>query len=355
MDERIVQFRVGVTVLAALLITGIMLLLFGGVRSIVGGSYVVYIKFRSAPGVSQDTPVRKSGILIGRVKKVQFAPDNDVLITAAIDNGIELFTDEIVQIKSGFLGNADLEFVPGARPPAQRVPVRQNDLLMGSISVDPMQALANLEGNLNHAASSLADAGSEVGKLAKGINDLLDVNDDKITRIIDETDETMRLFQKTLRNMDDVIGDDKVKQDLKNSIADMPQLLKDTRDAVNGMQHAVALADDNLKNLQSFTAALDQRGEGIVDNISSSVERLDTLLEQVNRFSRALNSREGSLGQMINNPELYNNLSQAAENINKLTRELQPVICNAKVFTDKIARHPGVIITDGLKPGPGIK
>jgi phospholipid/cholesterol/gamma-HCH transport system substrate-binding protein len=75
----------------------------------------------------------------------------------------------------------------------------------------------------------------------------------------------------------------------------------------------------------------------------------------VNRFSRALNSREGSLGQMINNPELYNNLSQAAENINKLTRELQPVICNAKVFTDKIARHPGVIITDGLKPGPGIK
>jgi phospholipid/cholesterol/gamma-HCH transport system substrate-binding protein len=286
---------------------------------------------------------------------VQFAPDNDVLITAAIDNGIELFTDEVVRIKAGFLGNADLEFVPGARQPDRRTPIKGGDLLAGSISVDPLQALANLEGNLNQAASSLSDAGSQVGKLAKSVNGLLDVNDDKITRIIDQTGATMELFRKTLQNFDDVVGDDKVKQDLKRSLADFPQLLKDTRDAVTGMQHAVALADDNLKNIQTFTKALDEKGEGMVQNISSSVERLDTLLEQVNKFSRALNSREGSLGQMINNPELYNNLSQAAENINKLTRELQPVICNAKVFTDKIARHPGVIITDGLKPGPGIK
>lgn len=340
--------------LATVLVLGILLLLFG-VRSFVGGSYTIFIKFRSAPGVSPDTPIRKSGIRIGRVTKVQFAPDNDVLITAAIDKGIELFTDEVVQIKSGFLGNADLEFVPGNRQPAQRVKVQPRDMLLGSLSVDPLQALANLEGNLNQAAGSLADAGDEISKLAKSVNGLLDVNDDKITRIVDETERTMKLFQKSLENVDDVIGDPKIKADLRQSLADFPALLKDTRDAVTGIQHAVALADDNLKNIQTFTSALDQRGEGIVENIAGSVEKLDTLLAQVNRFSRALNSREGSLGQMINNPDLYNNLSQAAENMKRLTRELEPVVCNAKIITDKVARHPGVFITDAVRPGPGIK
>src|SRR5262245_3391603 len=104
MDERIVQFRVGVTVLAALIVTGILVLLFGELPALVRGTYVVYIKFRSAPGVTPDTPVLKSGILIGRVRRVQFAPDNEVLVTANIDGGIELFRDEVVQIKAGLIG-----------------------------------------------------------------------------------------------------------------------------------------------------------------------------------------------------------------------------------------------------------
>ncbi len=113
MDERVVQFRVGVTVLAALIITGILMLLFGEAPSLLRGQYTIYIKFHSAPGVSRDTPVEKSGIRIGKVTKVQFAPDNDVLITASIDGGIELFRDEAVQIKQSLLGDARLEFVPG--------------------------------------------------------------------------------------------------------------------------------------------------------------------------------------------------------------------------------------------------
>jgi phospholipid/cholesterol/gamma-HCH transport system substrate-binding protein len=113
MDERVVQFRVGITVLAAVIITGILMLLFGEAPALLRGTYTIYIKFPSAPGVSQDTPVRKSGIRIGRVSKVQFAPDNEVLVTASIDGGIELFRDEAVRIKSGLLGDAELEFVPG--------------------------------------------------------------------------------------------------------------------------------------------------------------------------------------------------------------------------------------------------
>ena len=355
MDERIVQFRVGVMVLAALIITGILALLFGELPAMLRGGYTVYIRFTSAPGVSQDTPIRKSGQPIGRVAKVEFAPDNEVLITARINNGVDIYCDEVVKIKTGLLGDAELDIVPGPKRPIQRVPVKPGDLLAGVVAVDPLQAFADLEGNLNRAAGSLADAGSEVGKLAKNLNDELNSNGQSVSSIVQETDQSLKIFQKTLKDMDDIIGDDRVKANLKQAADQLPKVLADTRDTMNGFQKTVALANDNLRNVQTFTKALDEQGEGIIGNMSQSVDRLDELLGQMNRFSRALNNREGSLGQLIYNPDLYNNLSQAAENVNKLTRKLEPILNDARVITDKIARNPGVIVRDAVAPGPGLK
>src|SRR5262245_35998241 len=153
MDERVVQFRVGVTVLAALIITGILSLLFGELPGVLRGTYPVYVEFPAAPGVSPDTPVKKSGIRIGKVSKVQFAPDNQVLVTATIDKGIELYRDEAVRIKTGLLGDTELEFVPGAkRTVVQKVPIQPGDLMAGTVQGDPINSLGNIEGNLNTAA-----------------------------------------------------------------------------------------------------------------------------------------------------------------------------------------------------------
>jgi hypothetical protein len=34
---------------------------------------------------------------------------------------------------------------------------------------------------------------------------------------------------------------------------------------------------------------------------------------------------------------------------------MEPILCDARVITDKIARNPGVILRDAVQPGPGIK
>jgi phospholipid/cholesterol/gamma-HCH transport system substrate-binding protein len=355
MDERVVQVRVGVTVLAALIITGILMLLFGELPSLVRGTYGVYIEFPSAPGVAQDTPIRKSGILIGRVTKVQFAGNNEVLVSATIDGGVELYRDEAVRINSGLLGDTKLEFVSGSRQPAARVPIRPGDLLAGSVAVDPLQAFANIEGNLSRAADSLAVAGEEVGKLAKGVNDVLGNNKEQISRIIKETDDTMQLFQKALVNVNDIVGDDQTKRDLKEAVTTLAPLLRESRETINGIEKTVALANENLRNLQTVTKAMDEKGESMINNAANSVDKLDQLLGNLNRFTRALNSKEGSLGRLTSDPALYDNLNQTILSLNRLTRQLEPVINNAKDFTDKIARNPGIIIRDAISPGPGLK
>src|SRR5580698_7789907 len=76
MDERIVKFRVGVIVLFTMIVLGILVLLFNDFGSLWHGKYTVFVHFSQAPGVAADTPVRKDGILIGKVVKVRFADED---------------------------------------------------------------------------------------------------------------------------------------------------------------------------------------------------------------------------------------------------------------------------------------
>lgn len=66
------QFRVGVVVLGTLIITAILLVIFGKLPSLIPGRYyTIRVYFDYANGVDKDTPVRKSGVLIGRVTDVR--------------------------------------------------------------------------------------------------------------------------------------------------------------------------------------------------------------------------------------------------------------------------------------------
>ena len=64
---------------------------------------------------------------------------------------------------------------------------------------------------------------------------------------------------------------------------------------------------------------------------------------------------EGSLGALLNDRQLYDRLNRAAKNIEEVSQQLKPIVDDARVFTDKIARHPGVIVRDAVKPRVGIK
>jgi phospholipid/cholesterol/gamma-HCH transport system substrate-binding protein len=110
MDERVMQFRVGVMVLAALLVAVILALVFGGLPSPFRKTFTIQVKFSSAPGVSVGTPVRKSGIRIGEVSSVEFAADDQVLVTLRIAANYQVRHDETCCLRSSLLGDTWLEF-----------------------------------------------------------------------------------------------------------------------------------------------------------------------------------------------------------------------------------------------------
>jgi phospholipid/cholesterol/gamma-HCH transport system substrate-binding protein len=123
MNQRAMQFRVGVMVLGTILIAAVLVAMFGGLSSPFRKTYTLEVKFPSAPGLSVGSPVRKSGIRIGEVSKIAFADDDQVLVTLQIDAKYRLHDNETCWLRNGLLGDAWLEFEPkqAAGPPAGSV------------------------------------------------------------------------------------------------------------------------------------------------------------------------------------------------------------------------------------------
>ena len=93
MDERIIQWRVGVVVICAALIGGIMIVfLFGeGWKR----QYTLYLETPTAPGVTKNTPIRKNGMEVPIKDKV------DLLLSvnaAAMKAGADFFNSTLFLI-----------------------------------------------------------------------------------------------------------------------------------------------------------------------------------------------------------------------------------------------------------------
>ena len=388
MDDKIVKFRVGVVVLATMIILVILILLFNDVGSFWTGTYTLYIHFPEAPGVASETPVRKDGILIGKVTRVRFADDDPrfhaeggVIVTASINADRRIHKNERCRISSTLIGDALLEFVPGGPHPDPEL-LKDADYLQGTVATNPLQLLTNLEGNIGEAISSVAGAGNDIGLLARRVNSMLDNNGDQLGRIISKTERAINSFQETMHGINVVlgtqtqtqtldengnpvpnampgpgeVGPDGAPAELGKQLVTLPQLMAETRDAVLEMRAAIQTANRNMENLERFTEPLGDNGSQLITKVDSAVGHLDELLQTFVMFGQALNRQEGTIGLLLKNPDLYQHLNAAACNIEKITRELKPIIRDARVFADKIARHPETIgVRGAIKPNSGIK
>jgi phospholipid/cholesterol/gamma-HCH transport system substrate-binding protein len=401
MNDRVVQFRVGVVVLATAIIAAILIVLFGDTGSFWKSHKTIHIKFPSAPGITVDSPVRKSGILIGRVSDVEFAPDGQILVTVEVNSDVKLFRTDRARIRTSLLGDATLEFVPGKAPdnetppeeakqageplsrrdpnirpvvalaaqkeePAEPPPIalaqaepaeiQEGETIQGEVVPSPTEIMVRLEDKIAQAADSLSVASRRVARLAGRITNFMEANDAQFARILDKSEVALDGFNRTIAGFDEFLGDEQFRANLRRSLVELPEVLAQTRQAMVELQETTALADENLNNLRGFTGPLGERGDELVLKLESGVTNLDELLAQLAAFSRALNDNEGSLGQLLNNPDLYQNLNRAALNIQHATRQLQPIIHDVRVFTDKIARDPGRLgVSGALRKTPPIK
>ena len=355
MNDRVMQFRVGVVVLATAIIAGILIVLFGDLPSLVQASYPLRMSFADARGISPGTPVRKNGILVGRVADVQLDERGGVSVVADIDSYVPIYRDEQPRIASTLLGDSEIQLVPGrVVPPRQRI--SKDEVLAGAVSRDPFEVFATLEPKLGTALESLTQAGDSVSKLSANLDRLLLGEDDKFAKMVQKTEAALDAFSLAMNNINDVMGDPTARARLRETLTTLPEVISDLRATVRGIGTTVDSADRNLRNLEGLTKPLGERGAGMVAQVDRTIGRLDEVLQQAAFFTKALNESEGTLGKLVRDPKVYEDLAQAAANVKGLTRDLRPIVDDVRVFTDKIARHPEQLgVRGALDRRPGVK
>ena len=357
MEDRKMLIRVGLMVLLTIIIAMGFIVVFGNFSKWVYGENAVRIRFQQAPGVSQSTPVRKNGIRIGYVTNVEMNEANtEVIVTAAIQDKWKVYDNEVCIPRSNLMGDAFLDIV---RDPRKRGALKQivnGEEIPGGAGKDPLQMVQDVQGQFTTTIDSVRDTSDSF----RGTSDDLRLTLQKLNAMLEENRRGIKTAIDQANNIlvdtRQIIGDDATKKNLRAALDELPQMIRDTHETVQSLNLAAQLVNKNLRNVEGFTQPLGERGAALIGNLEKGTRNLDALVSDMSAFTDKLNSSEGTIGLLINDPQLYQHLNRAAKNIDEITRELKPIKDDLRVFTDKIARHPEDLGAKGIfEKKPGIK
>ncbi len=401
MNESAYRFTVGMFVLLALVILGFLIFVNSeGFQN----KYTIYIKPGSAPGVTEGTPVRKNGILIGRVALVQ-TEDDHVIIGVHINSDERVYANETLSIGAdGFLGDAVIEILP--LPKDRRGELAVDDAVLTRVAVkrNPMEIVdvaLNLEGEITRTLEAVREAGDAVNDAGQGINGLAttvqsaleDENSDfkiliaDVQRMSQKAQVALDNFNRIFENVNNFVGDPELKGKIRDAVDALPEVFEeiqltitDTRETINSYREVSERAGTNLENLEPFTASLKDNGPEILEKVNTSMANVEEMIDKIGTFADTLGEAaesiaqsEGTIGKLLNDSELYDtalataggaketvdDAKETMERIKQLSTKLEPLVNDLRVFADSLARDPGQLGVRGAlnrrTPGTGYK
>ena len=387
MNEAVLQFRVGVFVLLSFIILSVLIFIhIEGFKS----QYSVYIKPQSAPGVEKNTPIRKNGLLIGRVANVA-TQDDHVNVQLRINDGEAIYENELVRIKTeSVFGDAVVEIVSASKD--ERGARVTNDGMLNNVSVDrnPIEVMMNIMPQVDRSLSVITEAGSSVKQtsdsireFANNINGAIQDEDSEFRKLIidarrltQRADAAFENFNRVFVGLSETIDDPELRKRINRFVDNLPKfvdevrlVITDARDTVNSFRKVSKGLDENLAQLNPFTKSLGEDGPKIVAKIQESLGKVDKMVTDVQTFTDSIGkigSGDSTISKLLNERELYDialstfrRAEEAVENIREGTQQLKPILKDTRSFTDSLARDPrqlGIRGATDLRPlGTGYK
>ena len=173
MNEKVMQFRIGMFVIVAGLVLTMMIVWFGESPSLLRDQVYVKVRYTEAPGVLEGVPIRKSGIRIGEVMAIAFderpnQPDG-VLVTLALERRYKLRQGSSPRLTRSLIGDVAIDVQPGTGEgfiAAARVP-GDAPVIEGEVAPDPSKAIAAATKAFEKAGDTLESISEAAGGLAK--------------------------------------------------------------------------------------------------------------------------------------------------------------------------------------------
>lgn len=297
--------KLGVFVLAGLLIMIFSLYMIGKDTNMFGSNYTLKVRFDNVHGLTSGNNVRYAGIQVGTVKKVKILNDTLIEVSMLIDTKMKKYIhkNDIVSMSTdGLMGNRILNITPAKDG---SLLAENGDLLQTKKSVntdDMLETLDKTNKNIRDVSEELKMTILKINK-SSGLWKLL--SEETLPENLRASSVSIR---KAALNADDMVKDlHAIINDIKAGKGSLGAILTDTaiaynlNEAVLRIQQVGNHADELANELAEFTRGLKNdvnSGKGPAHAIlkdSSLVIKLNNSLSNIEKGTEAFNQNMEAL------------------------------------------------------------
>ena len=243
-----------------------------------------YLSFSDISGMSTSSPIFADGYKVGTVKAIEYDYDHrrNTLVKIGVDKQLRIPKGSTAEISSDLMGNVRINLLLANNP---RERVNPGGTIYG---------------------------GKELGAMGK------------IDAMIPQVEKMLPKIDSILSSLNKLMADPAIAASLHNVQTVTGNLTVSTRELNTLMAQLnsqlpqmTGKANKVLDNTQVLTAKL-----AAVD-VAKTMSEVDATLNNVNELTAKLNSNNGSLGLLMNDPSLYNNLNSTMKHADSLVVNLR--------------------------------
>lgn len=274
--------------IALVAVVGILVMYFGinflkGVSLLASDNYY-YITFKDIQGLGASSPIYADGYKVGTVDAIEFdyGQTEPIKVKANIDKNLRIPAGSKAEIEKDLMGNLKVHLLL-ANNPRQRI--EPGGTIPGIVEDGVMAKVAEMVPVIEQMVP-------KIDSILNSLNALL-------------ADPALAA---SLHNIQTITGN------LTVSTRELNTLMTGLNKQVPGMINRANGVLDNTGKLTSNLAALDVQG---------TLDRVNRTLANAEEFTQKLNSDKGTLGLLLNDKQLYNNLNATMRDADSLVVDLK--------------------------------
>ncbi len=289
MKESTRNFATGIVAIIALTGLAFLLLLFGDINSSIKTTYLIEIRTNQALGLRHGSPVTLVGVPVGEIESVMVRLENPV----ANPRPVRL----IARI------NGAIDLPEGAQASVT------NSLIGGTARLDLSIPIGYVTGGptLARDGNAVIDAQFEAieARMARIITEKLEGLDSASRAVVALGQDAQKLVAEAQK----WLGDEQLYADAKSAVWKAQALID------NAATTMVALTEA-AKGIQGDSHTLTVSLQPVLDQLSMT-------LAQIERLTKTATDGTGTVGQLLNNPDLYNALVDSAARLKRALGEVE--------------------------------
>ncbi len=294
------------------------------------GAYEISAYFPSVSGIEINGPVYFRGYPVGRV--IQISPPtlvehpdkNDSLeymtsITIAIDDEFMIPQNTTPTIYSKGLGTSYLEFVWDNNQPSKNF-LLSGDTLYGRISTGSDFLPEKTQAKIETMISSLT-------KLSITLNEQLTTDGNiNIAQIIQRMGITLDQMNNIIGNSGNQKNIQQGLQNFNNAFAELENAIKEVRKFTDKANKLVDTTKSTMASIEKVAGKSYNTFEKTAENIQVAADQLAISLKSMNLILAKINKNEGTAGRLINDPRLYESMTDASKNLELTLKDIQTLL-----------------------------